>query len=97
MESNRSRVKEIVKLSEFEKQEIRDAYRSLIDVEWLNIKDVRLISIQGDSKKFKSFILISAGEVCGYKRLRSVENEWEKFKSFVCRRSAWVHMNRKER
>ena len=36
-------VKEIMKLSKFEKQEIRDTYRSLIEVERLNVKDARLI------------------------------------------------------
>ena len=41
-------IKEIVKLSEFEKQEIRDIFGLLIGVEWLNIKDVRLLSVEDE-------------------------------------------------
>ena len=41
-------IKVTVKLSKFEKQEIRDAYRSLIEVEWLSAKDGRLVSVEDE-------------------------------------------------
>ena len=53
-------ITEIVKVSEFEKQKIRDAYRLLIAVEWFSVKDAMLLSAE---EKFKSFIFGSAGEV----------------------------------
>ena len=46
---NRGRcIKEIVKEGEFEKQEIRDAYRSLTEVEWLTVKDARFQSVEDE-------------------------------------------------
>ena len=71
-------ITEIVKVSEFEKQEIRDAYRSMIEVEWLNVKDTRMLSVEDEWERFKSFVLSSAGESCGYKRIgrRGKKSEW---------------------
>ena len=53
-----------MKVSEFEKQEVRDAYRSLIEVEWLSVKDARLLSVEDEWKKLKSFILRSERKIC---------------------------------
>ena len=71
-------ITEIVKVSEFEKQEIRDAYRSMIEGEWLNVKDTRMLSVEDEWERFKSFVLSSAGESCGYKRIgrRGKKSEW---------------------
>ena len=65
-------------MSELQKQEIRDAYRLLSEVEWLNVKDARLLWAKNGCEKFKSLILRSAGEICGYKIIggRSKKSEW---------------------
>ena len=65
-------------MSELQKQEIRDAYRLLSEVEWLNVKDARLLWAKNGCEKFKSLILRSAGEICGYKRIgkRGKKSEW---------------------
>ena len=71
-------IKEIVKVREYEKQEIRDTYRSLIEVEWFNVKDARLLNVEDEWEKCKSIVLRSAGELCGYKRIgrRGKKSEW---------------------
>ena len=70
--------REIVKVSEFEKKEVRDAFRMLIEVEWLRVKDTRLLGVTDEWEKFKSLTLKSAGEVCGYKRIgrKGKKSEW---------------------
>ena len=71
-------ITEIVKVSKLEKQENRDTYRLSIEVEWLNVKDARLLNVNDEWEKFKSLILRSAGEICGYKRIgrKGKKSEW---------------------
>ena len=71
-------VKEVVKGSELEKREIRDAYRLLIELEWLSVKDARWLSVKDEWEKFKSFILRSAGDICEYRKIgmRGKKSKW---------------------
>ena len=50
----------------------------MIEAEWLSVKNARLLSVEDEWEKFKSFILRSAGEICGYKRIgrRGKKSEW---------------------
>ena len=43
---------------------IVELMKRLIEVEWLGVKDAKLLSVEDDWIKFKSFILRSAGEIC---------------------------------
>ena len=43
---------------------------SLIEVEWLSVKDARLLSVEDDWEMFKSLILRSTEEIIGYSRIK---------------------------
>ena len=71
-------VKEVVKVSEFDKKEARDLYKALIEAEWNSVKDTRCIGVEGEWERFKFAVLRCAGEVCGYKKLgrKGKRSEW---------------------
>ena len=45
-------ITEIAKVSVLEKQEITDADKSLIQVEWFSVKDAKLLSAEDEWEKF---------------------------------------------
>ena len=49
----------------------------MIEVEWLNVKNTRLLSSEDEWEKFKFFVLRNAEEVCGYKRIGRRGNKSE--------------------
>ena len=59
----------VVKVSEFEKVEVREAFERLIVSEWERLKDSRLLSVEEEWELFKSSVLRCAAVVCGYKNV----------------------------
>ena len=59
----------VVKVSEFEKAEVRAAFERLIVSEWERVKDSRLLSVEEEWELFKRTVLRCAAVVCGYKNV----------------------------
>ena len=59
----------VVKVSEFEKVEVREDFERLIVSEWERVKDGRLLSVEEEWELFKSTVLRCAAVVCGYKNV----------------------------
>ena len=59
--------KRVVKVSEFEKSEVREAFRRLVMSEWERVKNTSISSVEEEWKLFKSMVLRCAASVCGYK------------------------------
>ena len=57
----------VVKVSEFEKMEEREAFQRLIVSEWERVKDSRVLDVEEEWELFKSTVMRCAGVVCGYK------------------------------
>ena len=65
----------VVKVSEFEKVEVREAFERLIVSEWESVKDSRLLSVEEEWELFKSTVLWCAAVVCGYKNVGRKKKE----------------------
>ena len=57
----------VVKVSEFEKVEVREAFKGLIMNEWERVKGGEVREVEEEWKLFKSAVMRCAGIVCGYK------------------------------
>ena len=61
--------KRVVRVSELEKEEVREAFVILIVNEWDGIKDARVLSVQEEWEMFKSTVMTCATRVCGCKSI----------------------------
>merc|ERR1712105_51168 len=73
-----SRDKKIVKVSELEKEEVREAFIEMLAEEWEKVRNSRLLSVEEEWKTFKECVMTVAARVCGYKRVgrKSKSSEW---------------------
>ena len=73
-----SRDKKIVKVSELEKEEVREAFKEMLAEEWEKVRNSRLLSVEEEWKTFKECVMTVAARVCGYKRVgrKSKSSEW---------------------
>ena len=62
--------KRVVRVSELEKEEVREAFVILIVNEWDRIRNTRVLSVEEEWEMFKSTVMICAARVCGYKKYR---------------------------
>ena len=58
--------KRVVKMSELEKEEVREAFVMLIVNEWDRIRNTRVLSVEEEWEMFKSTVITCAARVCGY-------------------------------
>ena len=78
-------VKKVVKVSELEKEEVKEVFKGILAEEWAKVRNARLMSVEEEWKIFKETVLRVAARVCGY---RSVGRK--------NKRSAWWDHEMKE-
>ena len=61
--------KRVVRVSELEKEEVREAFVILIVNEWDRIRNTRVLSVEEEWEMFKSTVMTCAARVCGYKSI----------------------------
>ena len=61
--------KRVVRVSELEKEEVREAFVMLIVNEWDRIRNTRVLSVEEEREMFKSTVMTCAARVCGYKSI----------------------------
>ena len=62
-------VKRVVRVSELEKKEVREAFVILIVNEWDRIIDTKVLSVEEEWEMFKSTVMTCAARVRGYKSI----------------------------
>ena len=67
--------KRVVRVSELEKDEVREAFVILIVNKWDRIRNMRVLSIEEEWEMFKSTVMPYAARVCEYK---SIERKKER-------------------
>ena len=68
----------VVKVSELEKVEVREAFKQLVMSEWEKVRNARVLSVEEEWKLFKCSIMECAARVCGYKSIgtKSKRSAW---------------------
>ena len=61
--------KRVIKVSELEKPEVREAFEMLILNEWERVRNTRLLNVEEEWELFKCTVIRCAASVCGYKRV----------------------------
>ena len=61
--------KRVVRVSELEKEKVREAFVILIVNEWDRIRNTRVLSVGEEWEMFKSTVMTCAARVCGYKSI----------------------------
>ena len=61
--------KRVIKVSELEKAEVREAFKQLLAEEWERVSNTRLLSVEEEWMLFKETVLRIAAEVCGYRKV----------------------------
>ena len=59
----------VVKTSEFDKKEVRIAYKEKMDERWARVRDTEVEGVYEEYAKFSDGVKESAGSVCGYRRV----------------------------
>ena len=79
--------KRVVRVSELEKEEVREVFVILIVNEWDRIRNTRVLSVEEEWEMFKSTVMTCAARVCGYKSIgrKKRESAWwdEEIKEMV--------------
>ena len=65
----------VVRVSELEKEEVREAFVLLIVNEWDRFRNTRVLSIEEKLEMFKSTVMTCAARVCGYKSIERKKRE----------------------
>ena len=61
--------RKVVKVGEFEKEEVREEFKRLIADEWAKVRNTRVKSVEGEWEMFKECVMTMAVRVCGYKNI----------------------------
>ena len=68
-EREEATTKRVVRVSELEKEEVREASVILIVNEWDKIRNIREFSVEEELEMLKSTVMTCAARVCGYKSI----------------------------
>ena len=68
-ESREAENRRIVRVSELEKEAVRERYKCMIGAAWASVENTRIENVEEEWDKFKSCVMTCAENTCGYKRV----------------------------